>query len=127
VTSRFWAARQQLDAKPAPHNLILSGAGSSLEDLIEGTEDGILVTRFWYIRATDPKTLGFTGMTRDGTYRIENGAVTHPVVDMRWNDSVLRVLSKVSASGRPVATGDFYALAMPPLKVEGFNFSSLSN
>ena len=127
VTSRFWAAKQQLDAKPAPHNLILSGAGSSLEDLIEGTEDGILVTRFWYIRSTDPKTLGFTGMTRDGTYRIENGAVTHPVVDMRWNDSVLRVLNQITASGQPVATGEFFAMVMPPLKVEGFNFSSLSN
>ena len=127
VTSRYWAKRQKLEAKPSPNNLLLSGAGNSLEEMIRDTEDGILVTRFWYIRSTDPKTLGFTGMTRDGTYRIENGVVTHPVVDMRWNDSVLRVLQHVAASGTPTATGEFFPMAMPPLKVEGFNFTSLSN
>jgi predicted Zn-dependent protease len=127
VTSRYWASHRQLAAKPSPANLILSGDGSSLEDLIRGTDDGILVTRFWYIRSTDPKTLGFTGMTRDGSYRIENGAVTHPVVDMRWNDSVLRVLRQVIDSGTPCATGEFFPMAMPPLKVGAFNFTSLSN
>ena len=66
-------------------------------------------------------------MTRDSTYRTENGVVTHPVVDMRWNDSVLRVLNNVAASGEPVATGEFFAMVMPPLKVEVFNFTSLSN
>ena len=100
--------------------------GDNLQKLIESTDDGILVTRFWYIRPTDPKTLGFTGMTRDGTYRIENGIVTHPVVDMRWNDSVLRVLKNVIASGTPIATGEFSAMVMPLLKVAAFNFSSLS-
>jgi predicted Zn-dependent protease len=66
-------------------------------------------------------------MTRDGTYRIENGAVTHPVVDMRWNESVLRLLQNVVASGKPVATGEFISMAMPALKVENFHFTSLSN
>ncbi len=127
VTSRYWAKHRQIDAKPSPNNLILDGEGQGLDDMIRGTEDGILVTRFWYIRATDPKTLGFTGMTRDGSFRIEGGEVTGPVVDMRWNDSVLRVLSQVSASGAPTATGEFFAMAMPPLRVEGFNFTSLSN
>jgi len=127
VTSRYWASQKQIVAKPSPANLILSGDGSSLEDLIRGTADGILVTRFWYIRSTDPKTLGFTGMTRDGTYRIENGAVTYPVVDMRWNDSALRVLGQVIDSGVPVATGEFFPMVMPALKVDAFNFTSLSN
>jgi len=127
VTSRYWASRKQLAAKPSPANLILSGAGSSLDDLVRATGDGILVTRFWYIRSTDPKTLGFTGMTRDGTYRIENGNVTHPVVDMRWNDSVLRILEQVIDSGVPVATGEFLPMVMPALKVDAFNFTSLSN
>jgi predicted Zn-dependent protease len=127
VTSRYWASQKQLTARPSPANLMLDGAGSSLEDLIRATADGILVTRFWYIRSTDPKTLGFTGMTRDGTYRIENGGVTHPVVDMRWNDSVLRVLGEVTGSGVPVATGEFLPMAMPPLRVDAFNFTSLSS
>ena len=126
-TNRYWAREKGLPVKPAPGNLVLSGNGSSLEDLIRGTEDGILVTRFWYIRSTDASTLGFTGMTRDGTYRIKNGEVTHPVVDMRWNDSVLRVLNNVTDSGHPTATGESMPMVVPALKVGGFQFSSLSN
>ncbi len=127
LTNRYWARENGLAVKPAPSNLLLAGDGTSLTELIGSTEDGILVTRFWYIRSTDARTLGFTGMTRDGTYRIENGVVTHPVVDMRWNESVLRVLGNVVASGKPVATGEFIAMSMPTLKVEDFHFSSLSN
>ena len=127
MTNRYWAQKNGLTVKPAPNNLILSGDGDSIDELVRGTADGILVTRFWYIRSTDPQTLGFTGMTRDGTYRIENGEVTHPVVDMRWNESVLRVLQHVAASGKPFATGEFLSMAMPALKVEDFHFTSLSN
>ncbi len=126
-TSRYWASKNNLEVKPSPHNIILSGDGTSLDELIQSTDDGILVTRFWYIRSTDAKTLGFTGMTRDGSYRIENGELTHPVVDMRWNESVLRVLKNVTASGKPMATGEFISMVMPALKVEDFHFSSLSN
>lgn len=127
MTNRYWASKNRIAVKPAPNNIILPGAGASLEQLIADTEDGILVTRFWYIRSTDAKTLGFTGMTRDGTYRIEKGEVTHPVVDMRWNESVLRLLQNVAGSGVPVATGEFIAMTMPALKVEDFHFTSLSN
>ena len=126
ITNRYWAHKQDLPLKPWPGNLILDGDGTPLDDLIESTQDGILVTRFWYIRATDPGTLGFTGMTRDGSFRIENGEVTHPVVEMRWNESVLRLLNRVVGSGEPVATGGSFPLAMPALKVEDFPFSSLS-
>ncbi len=125
-TSRYWAAKQQLPVRPEPNNLALTGDGTPLDELIGSTEDGILVTRFWYIRATDPNTLGFTGMTRDGTFRIEGGEITQPVVDMRWNESVLRVLNNVAASGAALATGEFFPMAMPALKVDDFRFSSLS-
>ncbi len=125
-TSRYWAEKKELGVKPAPNNLVLDGDGNALEQLVADTDDGILVTRFWYIRATDSRTLGFTGMTRDGTYRIENGRVTGPVVDMRWNESVLRLLDNVTASGVPVATGEFKPMVMPALRVEDFRFSSLS-
>jgi predicted Zn-dependent protease len=126
-TNRYWAAKNELEVKPSPNNIILAGAGASLDELIQSTDDGILVTRFWYIRSTDAKTLGFTGMTRDGIYRIENGEVTRPLVDMRWNESVLRVLNNVVASGKSVATGEFMSMAMPALKIEDFHFTSLSN
>ena len=66
-------------------------------------------------------------MTRDGSFRIENGEITHPVTEMRWNESVLRLLNHVVASGLPVATGEFFAMAMPALKIEDFHFSSLSS
>ena len=126
-TNRYWAEKNNLTVKPSPNNIILAGEGAPLDELIRGTDDGILVTRFWYIRSTDAKTLGFTGMTRDGIYRIENGEVTRPLVDMRWNDSVLRMLNNVVASGKPVATGESMSMAMPALKVEDFHFTSLSN
>ena len=126
ITSRYWAQHRDLPVKPSPANLVLDGDGTPLEELIAGVDDGILVTRFWYIRATDPGTLGFTGMTRDGTFRIEQGRVTHPVVDMRWNESVMNLLQNVSGSGVPVASGERFPLIMPPLRVERFNFSSLS-
>ena len=125
-TSRYWAAKHGLEVKPAPNNLVLDGDGTALDRMVADTDDGILVTRFWYIRATDSRTLGFTGMTRDGTYRIENGEITGPVVDMRWNESVLRLLDNVAASGVPVATGEFKPMVMPALRVEDFHFSSLS-
>lgn len=125
-TSRYWAQKNNLPVKPRPNNLALSGDGTPLEELIRATDDGILVTRFWYIRSTDPNTLGFTGMTRDGTFRIERGEVTHPVVDMRWNESVLRVLNNVAGSGAPHATGEFFPMAMPALRIDDFRFSSLS-
>ena len=126
ITSRYWARHRELPVKPSPTNLALDGEGTPLDDLIGGVDDGILVTRFWYIRATDPGTLGFTGMTRDGTFRIEQGRITHPVVDMRWNESVLKLLQNVSGSGTPVATGERFPLIMPALRIENFHFSSLS-
>ena len=125
-TSRFWAEKQGLPPLPAPNNLLLSGQGLALDELIARTADGVLVTRFWYIRSTDARTLSFTGMTRDGTFRIENGEITRPLIDMRWNESVLRVLDRVVASGKPTATGEFLPMAMPALQVENFHFSSLS-
>ncbi len=126
ATSRYWAQHCGLSPKPTPANLILAGDGQELDDLIAATDDGVLVTRFWYIRATDPKSLAFTGMTRDGSFRIENGRITSPVVEMRWNESVLRVFDNISASGKPTATGEFFDMVMPALKVEDFHFSSLS-
>ncbi len=126
ITSRYWAKNKNCAVRPSPNNLILDGDGDSIEELIKNTEDAILVTRFWYVRSTDARTLSFTGMTRDGTYRIENGVVTYPVFDMRWNDSVLRILQNIVASGVPTATGDFLAMVMPALKIEGFKFTSVS-
>ena len=84
--SRFWAGEKGVDAVPSPNNFIMEGGDASLDELIKGTKKGILVTRFWYIRSVDPQTLLFTGLTRDGTFYIENGQIKYPVKNFRFNE-----------------------------------------
>jgi predicted Zn-dependent protease len=59
--------------------MIMAGGTASLDEMIKGTQRGILVTKLWYIREVDPQTLLLTGLTRDGTFFIENGKIKHPV------------------------------------------------
>ena len=75
----------------------MDGGNATMADLIAGTERGVLVTRFWYIRPLDPQTLLFTGLTRDGLFLIEKGKVTRPVKNMRWNESPIMALNNVDA------------------------------
>ncbi|RZM29835.1 MAG: TldD/PmbA family protein, partial [Pedobacter sp.] len=86
-TSRYWAAKTNIKPIPFPGGLIMEGGTKSLEELIKGTEKGILVTRLWYIRTVDPQTLLLTGLTRDGTFYIENGEIKFPVKNFRFNES----------------------------------------
>ena len=89
-----------------------------------GTARGILVTRFWYIRFLDQRTVMLTGLTRDGTFLVENGKVTRPLRNFRWNDSPLLALNRIEAIGRAerVEAGR----VLPSLKIRDFNFTSLS-
>ncbi len=109
------------------------GGTTSTADMIKGTERGILVTRFWYIRGTDPRTISFTGLTRDGTFLIENGKITHPVKNFRFNESPIFFLNNLEALGPTIrinaseALGAGGATYMPTLKVRDFTFSSLSD
>jgi len=92
--------------------------------LIKSTEKGILVTRLWYIRAVDPQTLLYTGLTRDGTFYIENGQIKYPVKNFRFNESPVIMLNNLEAMGAPVRiSGNL----IPPLKIRDFTFSSLSD
>ena len=101
------------------------GGTKSTAELIAGTKRGILVTHFFYIRPLDQRTVMLTGLTRDGTFLIENGKVTAAVKNFRWNESPLFMLSKIEEIGRaePVGAGR----VMPSLKATDFNFSSLSD
>jgi predicted Zn-dependent protease len=101
------------------------GGDESLEQLIAGTDRGILVTRFWYIRALDPRTVLYTGLTRDGTFLIEKGKVTRSIKNFRWNESPLFMLNKLDALGRSeqVRAG----LVVPAIRVRDFTFTSLSD
>jgi predicted Zn-dependent protease len=97
--------------------------------MIASTQRGILVTRLWYLREVDPRTMLYTGLTRDGTYLIENGRVTRAIKNLRFNESPLFMLNNLEALGPTVRTPTEGgpALIMPALKARDFNFTSLSD
>jgi predicted Zn-dependent protease len=128
--SRFWAQKKGVKAIPAPGGVIMQGGTASLEDLIKSTEKGILVTRLWYIRPVDPQTLLLTGLTRDGTFYIENGAIKFPVKNFRFNESPIIMLNNLEALGkaeRTVSGESNSSYLIPPMKIRDFTFSSLSD
>ena len=132
--SRFWAQKMGKAPTATPSNVIMDGGTSTMADLIAGTERGLLVTRFWYIRPLDPQTILLTGLTRDGLFLIEKGKVTRPVKNMRWNESPIVALSNVDAmtppervvSGEGVG-GSGLALVCPAARIREFRFSSASD
>ena len=133
IQTRHSARLSGLPVTPAIGNLILDGGGSaSLDEMIAGTGRGLLLTCLWYIREVDPQTLLLTGLTRDGTYLVENGEVTAAVNNFRFNESPVGMLARITEVGATTATlsrewGDYFArTAMPPVRVDGFNMSSVS-
>jgi predicted Zn-dependent protease len=127
---RFWARKQGLVPQPAPGNLILPGEGNSLDSLIEGVEDGVLVTRFWYLRMVQPQSLLYTGLTRDGTFAIEDGKIAGPVNNFRFNETPANVLKNIVSSGSPervLGSESDLPMHVPALVVKDFNFSSVSD
>ena len=87
---------------------------------------GLLITRFWYVRLVDPRTIMLTGLTRDGLWLVENGEIRHPVRNLRFNQSVLAMLApwNVEAIGAPERRSPFM---VPPLKLSSFTFTSMSD
>ena len=131
---RYWAQKQ--GAKPtgaAFGTLSMSGGNSTLEEMIASTDRGLLVTRLWYIRPVDPRTILFTGLTRDGTFLIEKGKITRAVKNLRWNESPIFMLNNVEMMGKPerVSASESgsagQALVVPPIKARDFTFTSLSD
>lgn len=128
--SRYWAQKNGKAAQAAPGNLIMAGSGKSTADLVRETQKGILVTRTWYIRMVDPQTVLLTGLTRDGTFYIENGQIRYPVKNFRFNESPVIMLNNIDEIGKPVLlSGDELSGSMliPPLKLRDFTFTSLSD
>ncbi|MEO8673191.1 MAG: metallopeptidase TldD-related protein, partial [Tahibacter sp.] len=96
----------------------------------KSTKKGILVTRTWYIRMVDPQTVLLTGLTRDGTFYIENGEIKYPIKNFRFNESPVIMLNNIEEIGKPVRVGDDespFAMMIPPLKIRDFTFTSLSD
>ncbi len=122
--SRYWAEKQGKPATPGPVNFIMEGGSASLEQLIRDTARGVLVTRFWYIRYVDPQTLLLTGLTRDGTFYIEDGKIKHAIKNFRFNESPIIMMNNVDALGAPVR---MQGNMVPPMRVRDFTFTSLSD
>ena len=127
--SRYWAKKQGKQPTGAPSSLKMSGGSASIDEMIRGTERGILVTRLWYLREVDPRTILYTGLTRDGTFLIENGKIARSAQNFRFNESPLFMLNNLEALGkaeRLAGTEQGGSIVMPSIKVRDFNFTSLS-
>ena len=121
---RYWAQKKGVDPVPSPNNAIMEGGTASLEEMIKGTKKGILVTRLWYIRTVDPQTLLYTGLTRDGTFYIENGKIKYPVKNFRFNESPIIMLNNLEELGQQSRIN---GNLIPLMKIRDFTFSSLSD
>lgn len=130
---RYWAQKKGVSPTASGGSIRMSGGSGSLDEMIASTPRGLLVTRFWYLRPVDPRTILYTGLTRDGTFLIENGRVTRAVKNLRFNDSPVFMLNNLEALGTPVRVsasedgGPGQAIMVPPIKVRDFNFTSLSD
>ena len=132
--SRYWARKTGVPYVPTAATgggifggntqMIMEGGDKSLEEMIAGTRRGVLVTRTWYIRQVDPQTLLYTGLTRDGTFYIEDGEIKYPIKNFRFNESPIVMLNNIEELGKPVRIN---GSMIPPMKIRDFTFSSLSD
>ncbi len=131
IYNRFWANKSGKQPTPGPVNTIMESSGktSTTEEMIASTEKGLLISRFWYIRATDPRTASSTGLTRDGVWLIEKGKIAYPVRNFRFNQSIIQMLAEgnIEMIGKPERVGDGNASLLPALKIKAFNFTSASD
>jgi predicted Zn-dependent protease len=146
IDARAWVRDGILEALPAPRwiaaqaglepyftggNIIVSGVGPSLDEMIASTQRGLFLNAFWYIRMVDPQTMLLTGLTRDGVYLIEDGQIVGEVNNFRFNMSPLTMLEQVTEIGTSsvVLPREFEAAlaSAPPMRVTDWNFSSVSD
>ncbi len=137
------SAKRYPDAKPtghelalpnplgeAPVNLVIKGNGKqrSPEELIGELDKGLLITRLWYIREVEARSKTLTGMTRDGTFLVENGEIKQPVRNLRFNQSLLEVFNNVEEFSAPVRSSDAgqFTMLQPGILAKDFNFTSVS-
>jgi PmbA protein len=112
----------------APVNIVIAGGNSSLEEMISSTPNGILITRFWYIREVEPYEKVMTGMTRDGTFLIRNGEIAGGLRNFRFNQSVVEMLRNVeSLTASERASGEeAFDMVVPGMKVNDFLFTEVT-
>jgi predicted Zn-dependent protease len=131
--TRYWAKKMGKEPTAFASNLIMDGGNSSIEDMIKSTERGILVTRFWYIRFVDPQTVLFTGLTRDGTFLIEQGRLKYAIKNFRFNETPVKLLNNIEAMSPSIRItgserfGAGFPVLAPAIKARDFSFTSLSD
>jgi PmbA protein len=110
---------------PLPRNLFMRTGTSNVEEMIASTKNGLYITRFWYTRAVHPRDVVVTGMTRDGTYRIQDGEIAGPVKSMRFTQSYIAALADTLAIGSTGKTvrNEYAAFHVPAIKLERFRFT----
>jgi predicted Zn-dependent protease len=132
--SRYWAQKtgKQPTATPPGLSLVMDGGTTSVEEMIKTTKRGLLVSFFWYMRPVEQMSILYTGMTRDGLFLIENGEITAPVQNFRWNETPVVGLNNISALGppEPMHTGEAYdqpgTAMIPAMRIEDFTMTSVS-
>lgn len=122
--SRYWASQKGVEPKGAMYPIVMQGSEQSIADLIAQTERAILVNRAWYVRYVNPRTLEVTGMTRDGTFLIEDGKITTPIKNMRFNQSLPEMLRDVDGLSQVHRYG---GSVVPGVRVKAFNFTSITD
>jgi predicted Zn-dependent protease len=122
--SRYWAQEQDTQPTGSLYPLTMTGSQQDLSDLIAQTERGILVSRAWYVRYVNPRTLEVTGMTRDGTFLIEDGQIAYPIKNLRFNQSLPEMLHNLEALSNAQRFG---SSVVPGCKVKDFHFSSITD
>jgi predicted Zn-dependent protease len=135
IQTRHSAGLTGQPVTPYVDNLVLEvdGATGGIDELVAGTERGLLLTCLWYIREVDPQSLLLTGLTRDGVYLVEGGEITGAVNNFRWNESPVELLNRFTHASATVPSfsrewGDDYfsRTATPALRIPDFNMSSVS-
>jgi len=126
--SRYWAKKQGKQPTGAPGGWTLDGGTASRDELLKGVKRGVLITRFWYLRALDPQSILITGLTRDGTYLIEDGAITSAVNNFRFNESPVQMLAHCDGLGAAAipSGGETGGMRVPVLRTHEFNLASIS-
>lgn len=122
--SRFWAQKQGKPATGQPAGWTLDGGATPQAELIKGVARGVLITRCWYLRWLDPQAMLVTGLTRDGVFLIENGAIARPVNNFRFNESPIQMLARCDALSPAVLAED--NVRVPALRTHDFNLASIS-
>ncbi|MBI2572182.1 MAG: TldD/PmbA family protein [Candidatus Schekmanbacteria bacterium] len=122
--TRYWAQKQGVAPVPFSGSVVVPGTDSSVDELISQTKKGILITRIWYANIVDPQTLLVTGLTRDGTFWLEDGKISYPIKNLRFNQNLVSMFSQIEAIGTQArVNGDL----VPALRVGDFSFTSTSD